>query len=121
MKTVNKALFTNGDMETTLISQPFNVAQVYIYAVQCEWTGTPLGTIEVQASCDPEGNVHSDGGPFPTTWTVVGGSSDPVSGPGSYLPNVIGIGYNWIRVVFTPTTPGSNAGALNGRINLKGF
>lgn len=119
MRIANIPLITAGDMKTTLTSAPVELDHIYGYAVQAVFTGSPAGTVKLQASCDPP-TAYATAGATPANWTDVTDSSQAVSGAGSYLPNVIGGFYNWVRIVFTPTTPGSNAGTMNARINIKG-
>jgi hypothetical protein len=119
MKSADFALITSGDMTGTITSKAIDMRQIYGYAVQGIFTGTPLGSIKLQASCDSP-PTNEVGGPAPTNWSDIQESSQSISGAGNWLPNVIGSFYNWVRVVYTPTTPGSNAGTLNVRMNAKG-
>ena len=107
-------------MTTTLTSDAYQLTNVYGFAVQGVFTGTPMGTIKLQASCDPPATSFLNT-PAPTNWSDIGGSSQAISGAGNWLPNIIGGFYNWVRIVYTPTTPGSNAGTLNVRMNTKGI
>lgn len=120
MRPMNIQIIKNGDMEQNIVSGPTDLVPMWGYAIQGVFTGTPAGTIKLQASCDaPPQNQF--GGPVPTNWSDISGSSQAISGAGDWLPNVVSVYYNWVRVVFTPTTPSSNPGTLNVRINCKGI
>lgn len=104
----------------TITSDPIRVDQIYGYAIQAVYTGTPVGTLSLQASCDAPGRTTqvSNGGPDSVTnWSTVTNSSTAVSGAGSFMWNVIGGFYNYVRLVYTNT---SSTGVLTAKISEKG-
>lgn len=119
MRIANIPLIVAGDCTQPLASDPIELDHIYGYAVQAVFSGTPAGTVALQASCDPP-SAYATAGTTPSNWTEITGSSQAVSGEMTYLPNVIGGFYNWVRLIFTPTEEGSNEGTLNARINIKG-
>lgn len=116
MRVSNFAVFTSGNMAGSLTSSPVSLNQIYGWSAQFIFTGSPVGALSVQVSCDPslvaEGTTVA-----PTNWTTLANSSTSISAAGDLTYNVdIGF-YNWIRFLYTRT---SGTGTLNGRCNLKG-
>ena len=124
MKSNTIQIITNGAMTGTAVinSTPVPLDQIFGYAVQAIWTGTPNGTLKLQASCDAPLNTTqtSNGGPDAVTnWTDIADSSDMISGSaGSYMWNVDGAYYRYVRVVYVNT---SSTGVLNVQITVKGI
>ena len=60
-------MMSNGVMTgtNTIVSDPVCLDQIYGYAIQARWTGTPRGTMKLQASCDSPNRTTqtSNGGP----------------------------------------------------------
>ena len=80
--------------------------QAYGYAVQAVWTGAAItGTIKLQATIDG------------TNWSDIAGTSNAVSGPGSFLWNVNGAFYDQYRVYFVYT---SGSGTITVLSETKG-
>lgn len=120
----NVIILFNGASMTgtvTLNSNPIRIDQIYGFAVQAEWTGTPTGAFKLQASCDspPNGSQVSNGGPDTVTnWTDIANSSYSISGSaGNYMWNFTGSFYNYVRLVYTNT---SGSGSLKANLCLKG-
>lgn len=77
---------TNADVASPTIG----LDQAYGFAIQAIWTGGSLaGTVKLQASVDG------------STWSDISGSSQSISGPGSYLWNVQAAFYAYVRSYFT--------------------
>lgn len=105
---------------TTITSNPVRVDQIYGYAVQAIYTGSPVGTLTLEASCDSPGRQTqiSSGGPDTVTnWNTITDSSYAVSGAGKYMWNVNGAFYNYIRLVYVNT---SGTGVLTANLSEKG-
>ncbi len=106
---------------TTVNSAPIELDQIYGYAIQAAWTGTPNGTIKLQGSCDAPARQTqtSNGGPDSVTvWTDIADSSQNISGSaGNYMWNVNGAFYRFVRLTYTNS---SSTGTLSANIVLKG-
>lgn len=106
---------------TTIVSNPIPLDQIYGFAIQAIWTGSPTGAIKLQASCDSPGRetAQSNGGPDTVTnWTDVTNSSYSISGSaGNYMWNFNGSFYRYIRVSYTNS---SGTGTLTAQITPKG-
>lgn len=99
-------IVTNATMSGNITSIPIQLNQDFAYAVAAVWTGTPVGTLKLQASID---NV---------TYIDITGSPTPVSGPGNFMWNVEVCAYQFARMVYTAT---SGTGTLNAKTTIKGF
>ena len=124
MKSNTLQLISAGVMTGTAVveSAPIPLEQIFGYAVQAVWTGTPNGSIKLQASCDNPGrdNQASNGGPDEVTnWTDIASSSYAITGSaGNYMWNVSDAYYRYFRVVYTNT---SSVGVLNVKAVVKGI
>lgn len=104
---------------TLLSPQPQLLDQVFIYCIQIEWTGTPVGTFKLQGSCDkgylePSGVVTGV-----TNWTDLTGFSQAAGGGVGTVQFVESqVGYRWVRIVYTA---GSSTGTVNATISIKGI
>lgn len=97
------------------------IGHVAMAGFQFVVTGTPVGTLKLQVSCD-EGAVNSQSivnqTARVTNWTDLAGASVAVSAAGTYVLNIVDPGYHWVRVVYTAS---SGTGSLtSARINTKG-
>lgn len=118
MYTTNDVFYT-GNAAGNLTSTAFWLDQVFIIAIQALFTGTAAGTVKLQGSCD-RGSVsplNPAGGLGITTWTDIANSSTAVTGAGSVTWNFTGVGYEWIRVVYTSS---SGTGTMTCTANAKG-
>lgn len=106
---------------TVVNSNPIRLDQIYGFAVQAVWTGTPTGTFKLQASCDtpPNQSQVANGGPDPIThWDDIANSSYAVGGSaGSYTWNFNGSFYNYMRLVYTNA---SGTGTVTANLCVKG-
>jgi hypothetical protein len=107
----NVQIITNGDMTTTINSSVTNLDEIVSYSVQAIFTGSPLGTLQLQGSNDVP-IIDS----AVVNWTIITPSISAVSGAGSYLINVEFPAYSWVRLQYVPT---SGSGTLNARIDTK--
>ena len=101
----NYKIIENGSMTGNLTSTIPDLSLTDGYAIQAWWSGTPVGTLQLEVSND--GN----------TWTVMGESVTAVSGVGTALWLEDYAMYDKVRVVYTAT---SSTGTLNVQINGKG-
>lgn len=102
-------------------SNPIRLDQIYGFAIQAFWTGSPTGTLKLQASCDspPNHSQVSNGGPDTVThWDDIVNSSYAIAGTsGTYTWNFNGAFFNYVRLVYTNA---SGTGSLSAEICLKG-
>lgn len=104
-------------MAASIASDPMQLEQILGYAVQVVMTGSPVGTLVLQGSCDAPQTPNGIG-VAPTTWVDLGGTSYSVTAAGNVLYNMSEPFYNWVRLVYTRT---SGSGALTATFNAKGF
>lgn len=106
---------------STITSAPIPLDQIFGFAVQAYWTGTPTGTIYLQASSQspPTQNQVANGGPDNITlWDTITGSPYSISGTsGSYMWNVNLAFYRYVQLVYTNS---SGTGSLSAIISVKG-
>lgn len=103
---------------TILTSLPIPLEQIFGYAVQAVWTGTPNGIIKLQASCDIPVNNTGQGGQTIVNWVDITNSPQVIAGSsGNFMWNVTDVMYRYVRSVYTNT---SSDGVLNVNINVKG-
>lgn len=109
---LNIQIITNGNMTSTVNSTAINIDKndVASFAIQAEFTGSMMGTLQLQCSNDTP--VTGD----PTNWTIVTDSTQGVVAAGSYVVNVEFPAYSWVRLQYVPD---SGSGTLNARINAK--
>lgn len=98
-------LVTAQSMTADFTSATQDLTTMEFGALQATWTGTPVGTLAIQASND---NIH---------FNTVTGSSVAVSGAGSAMWNIQVFGFRYIQLVYVA---GSSTGTLNAIINAKG-
>lgn len=106
MRTFNYPVIINGDMSGNIECTAALLTSIVLISFQCSWTGTPTGSIKLQASND--GVVYSD---------VSGSSINTGGAPGDVLYNLSEIGYLYLRAVYTRV---SGTGALKIIANGKG-
>ena len=115
MRTQNKQIITNGDLSGNVTAPAILLENIYGYSVQAVLTGSPVGSIKLQAS-DDEGTDLIGGGV--TNWTDITESITAVTTSGNIIWNVTSSFYRWARVVYVFT---SGSGTLNARFNIKGL
>ena len=93
-------LMTAGDMSGNLITKSTNVKRLDNFGIQLVWSGTPVGTFDIQASVDGKNYVSLD---FSSPVAASGSS-------GSHLINLNQIPYAWVRVAYTKN---SGSGSLD--------
>ena len=124
MRTYNYPIpLSTTTMNTTITSPACQLYNIYGYAIQIVWTGTPTGTLKLQVSSDPvpQGppNVIP---PFePTHWSDLTDSPFAITAAGDYMWNVYDVMYNWVRLVYTDASGGTSTASITSLvINCKG-
>jgi len=112
MRFLSDQIIVNQPMTANIASGAYDLNQMAMYALQAVYTGSPNGTILVQASCDNVPLASSV-----VNWTTIANSSVNISSAGSSSWNYSLIGYRWVQVVYTFS---SGSGTLNVTLNAKG-
>lgn len=108
----NNAIVVNGDMSGNINSDPTNIDSCVSFSVQAVITGTPTGTIELQASND----VVTSSAAGPVNWTTITESEADITSSGTYMVNYELPSYSWVRLVYNRV---GGSGTMNARINAK--
>ena len=123
MKFFNKpnVIPPSTELNTSFNSAVVPLTNVFNYAIQIVFTGTPTGLFHLQSSCDtdtPANLINPDN----MNWTDIANSDFSVSAAGNVEWNVDGAGYTWVRVVYTDGSGGtSTAVVTSATFNGKGF
>ena len=126
MNTINKQIGTNVPMNANYNSPYQQLKNIYTYSMAAIVTGTPNGSIKLQACNDPETNntqLNSTGQPpavGPVNWVDIANSTFSLSSSGETMWNVNAVGYNYVRVVYTDSSGGTSAATMNIIFNGKG-
>lgn len=122
MRVFNKTIATVVPLNANYNSPSVPLLQVYTYAIQAIITGTPTGTISLQASNDPVLNTISNSRPLtePTDWNTIANSTFTVTTSGTQFWNVNYTGYNYVRVIYTDSSSGSSTATMTIIFNGKG-
>lgn len=110
-------IFTAGSMTGNLTSPAVNIQYLDNTGIELDWSGTPVGTFNVQVSIsytqDSQGNITNAG-----TWNNITLNPQPAAtgSAGSYYIEVNQTSATWIRVTYTA---GSSTGTLNGYVSSK--
>lgn len=126
MRTVNRTVSSNILLNTNYNSPYQQLKNIYTYSIAAIITGTPTGTIALQASNDPETNDTQNNSTnlpptvAPTNWVTITGSTFTLTAAGETLFNVDAVGYNYVRVTYTDTSGGTSTARLAIIFNGKG-
>lgn len=123
MRTFNQQTQTNVHLNANINGPASALKNIFMYSIVCVISGTPTGTIKLQASNDPETNdTQPLGTPFPTPthWTDITGSTFTVTTAGNTMWNVADVAYNYVRVVYTDTSGGTSTATMSQITNGKG-
>lgn len=115
-------------MNATINSQALQLENMYGYAIQIVFTGTPTGSFKLQSSCDPvtkQGQTIGANGAIvwsPTNWTDIANSTFSVAAAGNVEWNYTGLaGYNFVRAVYTDGSNGASTAIVTvAQFNGKG-
>lgn len=121
MRTFNEQIATAEPLNTDVEFDFVPLKNIYMYCMTAIVTGTPTGTIKLQASNDPETN---DTQPLtnapPTHWVDIANSSFNLTSAGSTMWNVSQVAYNYVRVVYIDTSGGTSTATAMVIVNGKG-
>jgi hypothetical protein len=110
------AAINAGDAsETTLTSTYVNIQYLDSIGFQCVWTGTALGTFDVQVS-----NTYNPETATAGTWTsyTVTDFPEPDGSAGNGVATVTSCPFAWLRVVYTKTSgTGTVSVIISGKSN----
>lgn len=133
MRTFNKTMATAVPLNANYNSPYMQLKQIYTYTMAAIITGTPTGTIQIQASNDPEtndtqvqtsydpgGNPTNPPAVGPVNWVTIANSSFPVTSAGETMWNVNYAGYNYVRVQYTDSSGGTSTATMKIIFNGKG-
>jgi hypothetical protein len=133
MKTFNQTIATSVPLNANYNSPYVPLRNIYTYAIQAVITGTPTGTIQLQASNDPETNdtqynVASVSAPLggrppavaPSNWTTITNSPFVVTSSGIEFWNVNYTGYTFVRVQYIDGSGGTSTATMTITFNGKG-
>jgi hypothetical protein len=110
-------------MNTSFTSTYVPLQFVLMYNMVAIVTGTPTGTVFLEASNDPIANVLP-GSPSitaPQNWSMIKSSDFVLSSSGSTMWNVKGIAYNYVRVAYTDASGGTSTAQMTINFNGKGM
>lgn len=121
MRTFNKQISTAVALNANSNSTYVPLKNIIMYSIAAIITGTPTGSLKLQASNDPETNdsVPLSGAP-PTNWTDVANSTVAVSAAGNTMWNVADVAYNYVRVIYTDSSSGASTAVMTIVFNGKG-
>jgi len=91
---------------------------IWGYSIQAVWTGTPNGTIKLQASSDPINQANQVNSPI--NWTDIANSAQVITAAGNFMWNITSTSYNYVQLVYLDASSGSSTAVLNANFNAKG-
>jgi len=103
-----KHVLVNGDMTGNLESDVIDAKFQDNIGLQVEWTGTPSGTIKVEASVNHNLSVENQGTFYALTFDPV--LAQPAGGAGGYLINLNQLPFAFYKVTYEAT---GGTGTLN--------
>jgi len=98
--------------------------QVLGFCIQAVITGTPTGTIQLQASTDPNtplATLPPDYPQLPVNWDNIANSLFTVTAAGTCTWNYTESMFNWVRIAYTDGSGGLSTATISARINTKGW
>lgn len=111
---INNNVIKTAATVGSFTTNPVALSQVIGYAVQVVFTGSPAGTLKLQASVDSVDMPTTE----PTNWTDIANSMVSITASGDTVYNVIDVFYTWMRVVYTNTS--GTTGSVTVTVNTKG-
>lgn len=91
-------------MGASITSDPINLSTKDAFAVHAIYTGSPVGTISLEASIDG------------VSYSTIAGSSTTISGASDVFLNVKEANYMWARLVYSFT---SGSGSLTAHYSTR--
>lgn len=123
MRTFNKKIQTNVLLNVNVTGPAVPLKNIFLYTIAATITGTPTGSLKLQASNDPETNDAMPLGvpePLPINWADITNSTFAETVAGVTMWNVREIGYNYVRVIYTDASGGTSTARMSVVINGKG-
>jgi ribulose 1,5-bisphosphate carboxylase large subunit-like protein len=120
MKSSNSPLVTNTVMNQDFQSPAVSLVNIYGYAIQAVYTGTPTGTLKLQVSVDPVKLANDVQPQVPTNWVDLADSAFSITSAGIYVWNVENTMYTFVRMAYIDASGGTSTAVLNANINIKG-
>lgn len=123
MRTSTKQIMTNVVLNANRTSPVVPLKNIFMYSIAFIVTGTPNGSVKLQASNDPETNdtmPSNNPQPTPTNFVDIANSTFALSSSGETMWNVQLVAYNWVRVVYTDSSGGTSTATVNCVTNIKG-
>lgn len=102
---LNNPVIVNNPMTSTVVSQLIDLSNVLGWAVDAQWSGSPVGNIVISGGNNPNSLQQISS-------TAASGAS------GKLLSNNDGIHYNYLQVSYVFT---SGAGILNVSVSGKNY
>lgn len=99
---------------------PQQLQNAFGYCIQAIVTGTPNGSVSLEASIDPVIETGANYRP-PTNWNPVDNSTFVLTTAGNTMWNVSDAQYNWVRVIYVDASGGLSTAVMTASINTKGF
>ena len=128
MRVYNKQIMTNQPLNVSFNSPFSPLKSIILYTMAFNVTGTPNGTVKLQASNDPETNdtqysavTNLPPTQVPVNWADIENSTFVLTASGTTMWNVRDIGYNYVRVVYTDSSGGTSAATVSIVLNCKGI
>ena len=133
MRTFNKTVASAVPLNANYNSPYVQLKNIYTYTMSAIITGTPNGTIQIQASNDPETNDTQTNMPTvdgaqplnppsvaPVNWVTITNSPFVVSSSGEEMWNFNYAGYNYVRVQYIDASGGTSTATMKIIFNGKG-
>lgn len=123
MKSYNYPLIVIQPMNVSFNSRAHQLEAAWGYTVQAVYTGSSIsGIFSLQGSADPIDHTPADSdNPTVMNWTPILNSSFLISSSGSYVWDVNGPGYNYVRLLYSDSSGGTSNGICNAKLNVKGI
>ncbi len=127
MRVFNRPLATAVPLNADYTSTYTPLKSIFTYSMAILITGTPTGTVQLQASNDPETNEYQTNttsgvmpATGPTNWVAIDNSATSVTAAGNIMYNVSDVGYNYVRVQYTDGSGGTSTATATIVFNGKG-
>jgi len=109
-------IIVNGNMASDVYSTPFPLLGTIGFSIHLIWSGSPTGTFTIEASNDVLDDSQAQA---VQNWSVVGNTSQAISGAGKLMYNLDAQYFRWGRIHYAAGS-GGNA-SLMGNLTRKGF
>lgn len=122
MSAYRSVIFSSVSTNMNLTGSPFQTFDMQGYCIQAVvGTGTTQahGVLELQGSNDGPTAGNLWGPVTPTNWTVISGSQQNVTGPGTFIWNQWPVMYNYVQLVYTDSSGGHSTALMSATITVK--